>query len=123
MKKLSSKFHGFVDYTTILFLCVSPLIFHFKSPAEIFTYSLALVHLLLTVCTDFEMGIFKLIPLKVHGTIELVVSIALIPIANLFQVANDMTSFYYYVIFAGILFIVWWTSSYSLARVKIKKEW
>lgn len=42
------------------------------------TYILGTVHLMVTVFTDFKYGLIKLIPLRIHGFIELIVAIALI---------------------------------------------
>jgi hypothetical protein len=67
------------------------------------------------------LGIFKLIPLKIHGTIEVTVSVVLVFIAFLFRSWEDQTSFYYYLVFSLVLFLVWLTSSYT-NRNEIKPE-
>jgi hypothetical protein len=90
--------------------------------ATVFTYSLAFIHLALTLLTDFEMGLWPIVPLSVHGVIELLVSILLVAVAIAFRFGNDVISFYFYLIFAAVLFIVWVFSSYnpaSSARQKI----
>jgi hypothetical protein len=89
--------------------------------ARIFTFALGIVHLSLTLLTDFDMGIFKIIPLKIHGTIEVTVSVVLVFIAFLFRSWEDQTSFYYYLVFSLVLFLVWLTSSYT-NRNEIKPE-
>lgn len=113
MKIISSRLHGVLDYVTILFLGLSPFLFQMNSAARIFTFALGIVHLSLTLLTDFEMGFFKVIPLKIHGTIEVIVSVALIFVAFLFRNWGDQTSFYYYLAFSLVLFLVWLTSSYT----------
>ena len=115
MKKISPRIHGALDYITVLFLLFSPSLFDMQSTGSVFTYALAIVHLILTLLTDFPAGVFKIIPLKIHGLIEITVSIALIVVAVWFKSSGDNISFYYYLIFAGILFIVWSISDYKPA--------
>src|SRR4030095_1803314 len=119
MKKLSPWVHGILDYFTVLFLLCSPSLFDMQTNGSVFTYVLAIVHLILTVLTDFPPGVFKIIPLKLHGLIEIVVSIGLIVVAIWFRNSGDNVSFYYYLIFAIILFIVWTTSEYKSVRREI----
>ena len=123
MKKLSPRVHGILDYFTVLFLLLSPSLFDMQTPGSVFTYVLAIVHLILTLLTDFPAGVFKVVPLKIHGLIEIIVSIALIAVAVWFRRSGDNVSFYFYLIFAIILFIVWTTSDYkSGLREIVEKE-
>ncbi len=75
--KISSKIHGIIDYIFVVFLWLSPTLFGLGEKTALFTYVLGGVHLGLTVLTNFEVGIIKLIPFRVHGLIELVVALAL----------------------------------------------
>lgn len=104
--------HGILDYLTVLFLLLSPTLFEMQTTGSVFTYVLAIVHLLLTLATDFRPGIFKVIPLKIHGLIELIVSVLLIGVAIWFRVAGDTVSFSFYLIFSVILIVVWTLSDY-----------
>ena len=113
MKIISPRLHGVLDYATILFLGLSPFLFQMNHAARIFTFALGIVHLSLTLLTDFDMGIFKVIPLKIHGAIEVTVSVVLVIIAFLFRNWEDQTSFYYYLVFSMALFLVWLSSSYT----------
>lgn len=113
MKKLSPRVHGILDYMTVLFLLLSPSLFDMQTTGSVFTYILAIVHLILTLFTDFQPGAFKVVPLKIHGLVEIIVSIALIAVAVWFRNSGDNVSFYYYLVFAFILFIVWAISDYK----------
>ena len=75
--KLNSRIHGIIDYGVVIFLWLSPTFFGLPQITALFTYILGGVHLALTILTDFEMGLLKIVPLKVHGWIELIVSIIL----------------------------------------------
>ena len=113
MNIISPRLHGALDYITILFLGLSPFLFQMNPAARTFTFALGIVHLSLTLLTDFDLGVFKVIPLKIHGTIEVTVSAVLVFIAFLFRNWEDQTSFYYYLVFSMALFLVWLTSSYT----------
>ena len=114
MKKLSPEVHGILDYVTILLLLISPTLFRMHTVGSNFTYALAFVHLMLTLLTDFRAGVFKVIPLRIHGLIEITVAIGLVGIAILFKVSGDTVEFYFYLIFSVILFIVWAISEYGM---------
>ena len=114
MKRLSPKLHGILDYVTVIVLAVSPLLFDMKPYAAIFTYALAFIHLMLTLFTNFEMGVFRVVPLYIHGIIEISVSVLLVVVSFLFLIYHDNTSFYFYLIFAVVLFVVWGVSDYKL---------
>jgi hypothetical protein len=113
MKRLSPKLHGILDYITVVFLLLSPSLFPMHSYATIFTYSLAFVHLALTLLTNFKLGVFRLIPFYAHGVVEIFVSIALMPVSYLFFLYDDRTSFYFYLIFAIVLLVVWLLTPYT----------
>lgn len=113
MKLLSQKHHAILDYLTVLFLALSPLVFNMQLTGEILTYTLALVHLVLTLFTNFELGIFRVIPLYVHGVIEISVALLLIVVSFLFFIHRDNTSFYFYLVFGVVLFMVWAISDYK----------
>jgi hypothetical protein len=81
MKVISPKLHGIIDYLVVLFLFASPTLFTMSADIATYTYILCVTHLLLTILTNYSYGIFKLIPLQLHGLIELVVGVALVVIA------------------------------------------
>jgi len=70
------------------------------------TYSLAAVHLLVTLTTDFELGLVKLIPFRIHGLLEIVVSIALAILAVWFYNSGYEAGFNYYIALAVVIMIV-----------------
>lgn len=118
---LSSKTHGILDYLTVLFLALSPSLFNMPSPAREITYALAVIHLCLTLLTSFELGVFKVIPLRIHGTIEFAVSIVLL--ATLMSgIWKDAMSFYFYTFFSILLFFVWLISDYTSLKRGTEEE-
>lgn len=122
MNKMSPELHGILDYTTVALLLLAPPVFQFGDSAYIFTYLLATVHFLVTLSTNFPAGVFKFIPLRVHGLIELVVSVALVSVGIWFRNHGDTIASYFYLGFSVVLFIVWLVSDYKTVLRKPSGE-
>ncbi len=112
MKFISPRVHAFIDLLVVVFLFASPTVFGFTGTLAMFTYVLGIIHLLLTLLTDFSMGVVKIIPLPIHGVIEFVVGVVLIALAyTLFKNYPDGTL--YYVIFGTIVLLTWLVTDYK----------
>jgi hypothetical protein len=112
MKFISPKNHGFIDLLMVVILLVSPYYFGFTGVLATFTYALGVVHLLLTLLTANSFGLFKVIPLPVHGSIEFMVGIVLIVLAyTLFK--NDTDGKLYYIIFGTVILLTWLVTDYK----------
>lgn len=113
MKFISPKLHGVIDLLVVVFLLASPTIFNFTGLLATFTYALAGVHLVLTLLTDFGMGVIKVIPLQVHGAIELIVGVVLIVLA--YTLFNDPAQIgkLYYTAFGAAVLLTWLFSDYK----------
>ncbi|MGO2358597.1 hypothetical protein [Mesonia sp.] len=120
MTIINSKIHGIIDYMVVLFLLLSTSLFTLPSMTSKFTYVLAIIHLVLTIATKFELGIFKIIPFKIHGIIELVVSIALVAVAFYLGSVEGDLSRNYYIIFAIAVFLTWLLTDYNQSK-KLQK--
>ncbi len=106
MRILSATTHGIIDYFFVILLALSPTIFHMEGGLATFTYTLAGVHLLLTIFTNFKPGLIKLIPFRVHGLIEIVVALALAGVAFYFYEQGSTLGFYYYMAITIIILLV-----------------
>ena len=112
MKFISLRVHGIIDFVVVLFLLASPMSFGLSGLVAIFTYALAIVHLTLTLLTDFSAGLLKVISLPLHGMIELVVGIALIILGfTLFK--NTGVGKVFYIAFGAAVLITWLFSDYQ----------
>jgi hypothetical protein len=78
LKVISLKVHGILDYVTIIAFLLIPGLFALRGAPAYISYILALVHLLMTLLTDFPFGIWKVIPLRIHKIVEMTVGPALI---------------------------------------------
>lgn len=114
--KISSKIHGIIDYVVVLFLLASPSLFGLPEFTACCTYILAGIHLTLTVLTDFEVGLFKVIPLKVHGMIELIVSLALVGFAFYVGGREGDLARNFYLGFGVAVFLTWLISDYKASE-------
>lgn len=113
MKVLNAKVHGIIDYLVVVFLWASPTLFEMPEMTTMFTYILGGIHLILTILTNFPLGLIKVIPFKVHGIIELIVSIALVGIAFYLGNLEGDLSRNFYLGFAVAVFLTWLLTSYE----------
>ncbi len=116
MKIINSKVHGILDYATAIFLAAAPTLFQMEGTLCIFTYVLAGVHFALTALTAFEPGLIKVIPFKIHGLIELVVSVALLGVAIWFRSNENELGFYFYLALAFVIIIVFLLTDFNTSK-------
>lgn len=114
---INSKIHGFIDYLVVAFLWLSPTLFSLPEITSQFTYILGAIHLLLTIFTNFDLGIFKIIPFKIHGFIELAVSIILFLGAfYLGRLEGDLAR-NFYLGFSIAVFGTWFLTDYNSDKI------
>ena len=117
MRFISPQIHGIIDILVVIFLLVSPSFFTFTELVIRFTYALAVVHLLLTLLTAYDIGILKIIPLPLHGLIEFFVSILLIVLAYTWF-RHDVTGKLYYILFGTEVLLTWFCTDYGVGKAK-----
>jgi hypothetical protein len=113
MKFIPEKIHGIIDYVVVLFLIAAPVFFGFDSFTAIFTYALAIVHLILTLLTDFNSGLFKAISFPLHGIIELLLGITLIILALTLFSGSKVGKLFYIGVGAAVL-LTWLFTDYKM---------
>jgi hypothetical protein len=112
MKILRAKLHGIIDYIVVIFLWLSPTLFGLSEFVSTLTYGLGAIHLGLTIFTDFQYGLVKVIPFRLHGWIELIVSLALIGSPWIFGFDENVTDKFFYIIFGVTVFVTWLITDY-----------
>ncbi len=115
MRPIHAGLHRILDFVTVFAFAAAPLVLGLKGGAAVLSYLLAGVHLVLTVLTRFR-GDRGLVPLKVHGAIELLVGLALVGVPFVLGWVGVARVFY---IAAGVvILLVWALSGYDrhLAR-------
>lgn len=117
MKILSPTVHGILDYVVVAFLWLSPSLFGLPDMAATFAYVLGGIHLVLSLCTAYPPGLFKVIPLPVHGWIELIVSIALVAVAFFLGSEEGALARNFYLCIAAVVFITWLITDYGSQKL------
>ncbi len=113
MKLISPKVHGYLDYVVVLVFLAAPALLHLSMLPAVISYSLAGIHLLLTLLTDFPLGVLKIVPLKWHGIIELVVGPVLVALPFILGFGSEPAAQYFYVVNGAVIFIVWSLTDYG----------
>lgn len=112
MKKvLSARTHGILDYLTVVLFALAPTLFGFTGTAATLAYVLAAVHLGMTLVTIFPMGVAGILPLHVHGIVELLVAISLMGV-GMFNFGTETTAGLFYLLVGLVILVVWVLSSY-----------
>jgi len=112
---LSPRNHGYIDYLAVGLLLLAPTLFRFSGFPAVLCYVLAVVQGGMSLLTAYPLGVAKLIPFTVHGTIELITSVALVIVP--FLGFADMVRARNFFIVSGIaLFAVWLTTNYQAAE-------
>lgn len=113
-KVLDNKIHGFLDYLTVLAFAAIPTFFGLKGLPANLSYLLAIIHFLMTILTNFEVGLFKVLPLRIHKFVEVLVGPGLMVSPWVFGFSHYTTARHVY-IGAGIAInLISWISRYTM---------
>jgi len=115
MRVLTPQIHGIVDYVSVLGLALAPTLFGLQGISAMLAYALAVIHLTMTMLTAFPLGVVKLIPLKLHGLVEIVVGVSLVALPWAFAGALDFGKLgrIFYTSFGAVLIAVWLITDYG----------
>lgn len=97
MKVITPRTHGYLDFLTVVIFLLAPTLLELSGLPAIIAYSLAVVHLIVTLISDFPFGVVKLIPFTIHGWIERLVGPMLIAVPFIFGFANEAVARNFYV--------------------------
>ena len=84
MKVISPRLHGYLDFLTVILFLLAPTLLDLSQVPAMLAYGLAVVHLIVTLASDFPFGIIKIIPFPIHGWIERIVGPSLIALLFIF---------------------------------------
>lgn len=104
MKVISPRLHGYLDFLTVILFLLTPTLLDLSQVPAMLAYSLAVVHLIVTLASDFPFGVIKIIPFTVHGWIERVVGPSLIAVPFILGFANEEIARNFYIA-AGLVII------------------
>jgi hypothetical protein len=112
MKIISDQMHGILDYLTVVIFALAPSLLGFTGVAAAVSYALAIIHLSMTFATRMPLGVVKVIPMKLHAIVELVVGPVLV-VGGLLASALPTVSQTFFVVMGVVIFAVWLLSSYG----------
>lgn len=110
MRVIEPVVHNVIDYVLILSLWLSPSLFAFSGTVTIVFYSAGFLHLFNTFCTISPLGLFKIIPFKIHGWVELGLGVLLILLPWILGFSAEVLGRNFSVIF-GFCFVIFWSLS------------
>jgi hypothetical protein len=120
-KLVSARPHGVLDYATVAAFLNAPMVFGFHGIPAAIVYWMAGIHLLMTGCTDFPLGVFKWIPFRIHGVIELLAGIILLVAPWVFGFAQDSSARNFFLAIGIVVLVVVALTDYS-QRVEIPPQ-
>ena len=105
--------HRVLDGVTVVVFAAAPLALGLTGVAAYLAWTLAVVHLLMTLLTAFPDGAPRPVPLRLHGLVELVVGPVLI--AAPFALGWSGAARWFYVVAGVVILAVRFSSSYAAA--------
>ena len=106
--------HRVLDFVTVVVFTVAPSIFGLNGFPAILAYTLAGVHLGMTLLTQFSPTDHRLVPLSLHSAVEALVGVALILLPTLLHWSGTPRLFF--MAAGAVILVVWGLSRYPLAR-------
>jgi hypothetical protein len=108
--------HGYLDYVTVLLFLAAPTLLGLSGAPATLAYALAIIHLVMTLFTDFPLGLFKLIPFTMHGWVERVVGPLLVVVPFLLGFSADSTARNFYMVIGVVIILVGLLTDYRGAE-------
>ena len=116
MKVISDTAHGILDYLTVAIFALAPGILGLTGFAALVSYALAAIHLIMTLLTNMPLGVVKIIPMRLHALVEMLVGPVLVVAALVLPtLLGDKREFF--LIMGLVILAVWFLSSYGRPAV------
>jgi hypothetical protein len=87
---ISPRTHGWMDYAAGLLFLAAPSIWRFGSIATSFCYVVGAAVIVMSLMTAYSMGVFRVIPFRVHRFVDLVLGPVLVVAPWLFGFPDDV---------------------------------
>lgn len=115
MNKLPPFAHGMLDYIFVVYFLAAPSLFTLTPTVATISYLLAVIHLMLTIFTDFPLGIKKSIPFRAHGVVELIVAILLMLLPALMGESLTFYDSLFFILTGASILVIWLVSRHKKA--------
>ncbi len=113
MKILNPRTHGYLDYVTVILFLVAPTVLGLTGIPAMLAYALAMIHLVMTLVTDFPLGVVPFIPFTIHGWVERVVGPLLIIVPFVLGFSSDLAARNFYVAIGVVIVLVGLVTDYK----------
>ena len=113
MRILDARIHGLLDLVAVFAFLIGPLLFGLGGSPAAISYTLAVVHLAMTLLTRFPMGRWKAIPFPVHGIVELAVGVALLILPSFAGYSPGSPARRFFLGMGAAILIVWALTAYG----------
>ena len=107
-----------IDFIAVIIFGLAPMVFGFKGIAATISYVLAGVHLVMTLVTAFPLGLFKIIPTKIHSIVEFVVSMTLVILPWMFGLSSEHVARNFHIGMGIIIFVMGLLTSHQTSDRK-----
>jgi hypothetical protein len=112
LKVISDTTHGILDYLTVAIFALAPSILGLTGFAALVSYALAAIHLAMTLLTNMPLGVIKIIPMRLHALVEMIVGPVLVVAALVLPtILGDRREFF--LVMGLVILAVWLLSSYG----------
>ncbi len=108
MKFITKTMHAYLDYPVALALITLPFVFGLGSSnilAIRLSVATGIAAFILTLLTDHKLGVYKIIPFKVHLIVDAIVGIVFVAAPFVFSF-KGIDANYYWILGATILIVV-----------------
>ncbi|MDB5231921.1 MAG: hypothetical protein JWN76_2726 [Chitinophagaceae bacterium] len=77
MKVINTKIHGVLDYLYAFIIIAVPFVVEFRDnePASYTCYTIGTIVLISSICTQYELGLIKVIPMRIHLILDVLAGI------------------------------------------------
>jgi hypothetical protein len=113
---LSPRVHGYIDYGSVVFLLLSPMLFGFGGVPATLCYLFAGALLVLSLITAYPLGVAKVVPFTIHGLIEAVSAVGLVLAPFLFGFSDVVAARNFFLVAGVALGIVFLVTNYKAAE-------
>ena len=112
MRILNARIHGVIDLVVVAVFLLAPTLVGLGGRPAAISYTLAAVHLVMTLMTRFPLGLWKTIPFFVHGIVELIVGAALLVLPSFEGYSPGSPARRFYLAMGAVILVVWALTAY-----------
>jgi len=119
MRILSARIHGMLDFVIVAVFLLAPLLVGLGGSPAAISYTLAVVHLLMTLMTRFPAGRWKIVPFFLHGIVELIVGVALLILPSSAGYSPGSPARRFYLAIGAAILVVWALTAYRARDAEV----